>query len=213
VAERDHEARNVVAGLAGAANLIDFPRPNDEAEVLRAAMTAELARLEALLGGSTAAGPTQYRVLPVLRKLIALRRSNGMDIELAAELGLGAVGSPTTLAQALTNVLANCAAHAPGSPVLITAKRDRDNVKILVSDLGPGIAIERGRDVFESGVRGASSGGQGLGLHISRQLLEADGGTVSIRPRSADQPGCTVELVLPAVPVTDSAELHLVRSA
>jgi signal transduction histidine kinase len=68
--------------------------------------------------------------------------------------------------------------------------------------------------VFESGVRGAGSGGHGFGLYLSRRLLEADGGAVSIRPRSTDQPGCTVELVLPAVPASESAsEPRLVRSA
>lgn len=209
-AERDHEVRNAVAGLAGAATLLDphssAERPAADTITLRTALVAELARLDALLGGSPAAPagqpePIPYRLRPVLSRQVALRRCTGMRVELAAEPGLGAVGSPALLAQVLTNVLSNCAAHAPGSPVRIEAVGDGAQVLIRVSDLGPGIAVPPGYDVFESGVRGARSGGDGLGLHISRRLLAEEGGSITILPRSVEQPGCTVELRLAAAPV------------
>jgi two-component system OmpR family sensor kinase len=214
-AERKHEMRNVIAGLAGAANLMEFPSHDEDADALRAAMASELVRLESLLGDGPAAeqeleeehpstSVLGYRVLPVLRGLVALRRSSGMDIDLDCEFGLGAVGSSTILAQVMTNVLANCAAHAPGSPVRIRAIREQNTVRVFISDLGPGISVEPGQDVFESGVRGSESEGSGFGLHICRRLLAAEGGTISIRPRLATQPGCTVELTVPAA--TESAD-------
>ena len=204
-AERDHEVRNAVAGLAGAATLFGARPPADDTAALRTAMVAELARLDALLGGPARSGPhsTPYRVHPVLSQQVALRRSAGMEIELGVELGLGAVGSSTLLAQVLTNVLSNCATHAAGSPVRIDARRRDGRIQILVSDLGPGIAVEPGADVFEFGVRGARSAGHGFGLHICRRLLAEEGGTIAIRPRSVDQPGCTVELNLVAAEVTE----------
>jgi two-component system OmpR family sensor kinase len=227
-AERNHEMRNVIAGLAGAANMMEFPSRDEDADALRAAMASELVRLESLLDGGQATedapedtgigietdAALEYRVLPVLRGLVALRRSSGMDIDLNCDLGLGAVGSSTILAQVMTNVLSNCAAHAPGSPVSIRAIRDDDTVRVFVSDLGPGISVEPGDDIFESGVRGAESEGSGFGLHICRRLVEAEGGTISIRPRLATQPGCTVELTIPAARESEASSALLVgRSA
>jgi two-component system OmpR family sensor kinase len=211
-AERDHEVRNAVAGLAGATSLIGAQSEQDDAAALHGAVAAELARLDALLRGhpDRAAEPKEYRVLPVLHQQVALRRSTGMDIEVNAELGLGVAGSSTVLAQVLTNVLSNCAAHAAGSPVRIAACARDGKVLIRVADLGPGVAVERGRDVFDSGVRGACSQGQGFGLAISRRLLEAEGATISIRPRSVSQPGCTVLLELPAARVTPSVPANVI---
>lgn len=205
-AERDHEVRNAVAGLAGAAHVLGARRGADdraEATLLASAMTSELARVKTLLEGTLrhrvpGGAPLAYRVRPVLRRQIALRRSAGMDIKLKTDLGLGAFGRPTVLTQVLANLLANCASHAPGSPVLIEARRKGDTVCIRVSDNGPGVAVLPGQDVFGSGVRGERSEGQGLGLHISRQLIEADGGGISIRPRSVTRAGCTVEIQLAA---------------
>ncbi|HZZ47595.1 MAG TPA: HAMP domain-containing sensor histidine kinase [Pseudonocardia sp.] len=225
-AERNHEMRNVIAGLAGAVDMIEFRSGDGESGALRAAMASELVRLESLLDGGVLAEESlemaevggdaalEYRVLPVLRGLVALRRSSGMDIDLDCELGLGAVGSSTILAQVMANVLSNCAAHAPGSPVRIDADRDGDAVRVFVSDLGPGISVEPGQDIFESGVRGTNSEGSGFGLHICRRLLEAQGGTISIRPRLATQPGCTVELTVPAAKESEASPALLVgRSA
>jgi two-component system, OmpR family, sensor kinase len=243
VAERDHEVRNAVAGLAGAATIIDSNTAAErEAAALRSAMAAELTRLEALLsthreahvpvarqesqesqgsdgsretpggmamsapfGDGAGPAPAVYRVRPILERQVALRRSTGMRIAMESELGLGAVGSPSVLAQVLTNLLTNCDRHAQGSPVRVRADRDGDEVRVLVSDLGPGIAVEPGDDVFASGVRDSASPGQGLGLHITRRLLAGEGGTISIRDRSVDRPGCTVEVRLPAVPAYELA--------
>ena len=200
-AERDHELRNGLAGLAGAAHVFKARPSGEEAGLLSSAVAAELSRLNTLLRPPDAYPPDArqtYPVLPVLRQHVALRRSLGMDIRVDAELGLCALGSPSTLAQVLTNVLANCARHAPGSPVRIQASRVVDTVRIRVSDFGPGVLPGAEQLVFGMGVRGERSQGDGLGLHISLRLLGTDGGRMFIRPARPSEPGCTVVLELPA---------------
>jgi two-component system, OmpR family, sensor kinase len=205
--ERDHELRNGLAGLAGAAMV--FQRPpavahglltTDEPATLGKAVAAELGRLNSLLCGASehAGNGAEYPVLPVLRQQVALRRSLGMDIRLDAELGLVAKGSPATLAQVLTNVLTNCAKHAAGSPVRIQASRVWDTIRVRVSDFGPGLAPGMEQNGLEAGVRGEHSTGSGLGLHISNRLLRADGGCLLLCTRRPSNSGCTVVLELPA---------------
>jgi two-component system OmpR family sensor kinase len=130
-----------------------------------------------------------------------------MAIRVEAELGLRALGSPSTLAQVLTNVLANCARHAPGSPIHIQAGRAGDTVRIRVSDFGPGVARGAEQHVFREGVRGERSEGVGLGLHISTRLLVEDGGRMFIQPSGRNQAGCTVVLELQAA-VSEHAMLE-----
>ena len=209
-AERDHELRNGLAGLAGAAHLFELPALGDDAPVLGSAVAAELSRLDTLLGVSDASpgGVGQaYPVLPVLRQHVALRRCAGMDIRVDSELGLCALGTPSTLAQVLTNVLTNCVKHAPGSPVRIQASKVGDIVRIRISDFGPGVRPGAEELVFGVGVRGERSHGHGLGLHISRQLLGPEGGRISMRPSPSHEPGCTVVLELQAA-VVDRSMLH-----
>ena len=201
-AERDHELRNGLAGLAGAAHLFKSPALGDDAPVLSSAVAAELSRLDTLLQVSDGypRGVSQaYPVLPVLRQHVALRHCAGMDIRVDAELGLCVLGAPATLAQVLTNVLTNCARHAPGRPVRIQASNVEDIVRIRISDFGSGVRPGAEELVFEVGVRGERSQGDGLGLHISRRLLEPEGGRIFMRPSPPHEPGCTVVLELQAV--------------
>jgi two-component system, OmpR family, sensor kinase len=210
-AEQDHELRNGLAGLAGAAGVL-VTRPDAD---LRAAMASELARLNALLHPSEqapATGPVEYPVAPLLGELVALRRSTGMDLRLDADLGLLVRGAPNTLAQVVTNVLANCAAHAPGSPVRIQAGRRAESVFVRISDFGPGVDEGAERAVFMAGVRGPSSPGQGLGLHICQQLLKAEHGTIEIRSSRNGGAGCTVLIQLPAVEQADERDRSVARS-
>lgn len=199
VAERDHELRNGLAGLAGATGILAGPNGGDKL-ALRSAVAAELARLDTLLSGGRSGDvkASDYPVYPVLRDAVLLWRSRGMDIRLDAEFGLWASGSPETLAQVVTNVVANCARHAPGSPVRVQALSRGDRAWVRISDFGPGLRTLSEGLVFERRVHDDRSPGQGLGLFISRKLLDASGGTIRMLPSRPARPGCTIVVELPA---------------
>lgn len=86
------------------------------------------------------------------------------------------------LERIFTNLLSNALKYSPpDTEVLVTAERIDGMVQVLVCDLGPGIAPEDITHLFQrfyraKGARKAE--GLGLGLYISRMLVEAHGGRI-----------------------------------
>ena len=120
----------------------------------------------------------------------------GATIDLDVPAGLRARGSAETLTQVVTNLLVNCSRHAAGSPVRVSASEITGSVLVLVRDRGPGIDAGQEHAVLDRGRRSAVTGGRGLGLGISRDLMRARGGDLRIG-RPADGPGCLAVLELP----------------
>lgn len=201
-AERDHELRNGLAGLAGITHLLSVEGGSQDHERLKQAVLAELGRLHAILdGGLLALGPSvDYAVQPVIAGLVALRAAK--TVELDVEPGLRATGDPAVLAQIVTNLLVNCDRHAPGATVAVTARRRGDGVSVEVRDTGPGLPPENERS--------DKGPGSGLGLPISRRLAATQGGRLVLRTVTNPR-GCSATLTLPGTsaeaseePVTDS---------
>jgi signal transduction histidine kinase len=100
--------------------------------------------------------------------------------------------------QVVINILANAMKYAPGEPVTIAVKRTSAGATVSVKDGGPGIAKEhlhRIFDRFERGDTPRNIGGLGLGLYISRQIIEAHGG--QLRVESEPGHGATFIFDLP----------------
>jgi two-component system, OmpR family, sensor kinase len=197
-AERDHELANGLAALSGIAFLLDQPADAINRPVLRSAVLAELSRLHAMLSGpAKGSGAPSYDAADVVTELAVLRRAAGTDIEVETDGDLRVTGERDALAQALTNLLANCERHAPGSPVRIRARRRELDVVVDVRDEGPGIPVGAEKRVLERGVTVGATGGTGLGLHVSARLLNEQGGSLRILPRRPDQHGFSAQLALP----------------
>ncbi|HET7752306.1 MAG TPA: MASE3 domain-containing protein [Anaeromyxobacteraceae bacterium] len=89
---------------------------------------------------------------------------------------------PTRLARVVQNLLGNALKYsAPGTPVAVRASASEDEIAISVADRGAGIPAEHVPHLFERFYRGEHSGksdGLGLGLYISRMIVEAHGGRI-----------------------------------
>lgn len=87
--------------------------------------------------------------------------------------------------QILDNLVSNAAKYAPiGSVISIAVRQRDDTIAVSVTDHGPGIPKELQSRIFESFYRAAPRGhstGVGLGLNIVKTLVEAHGGTVTLR--------------------------------
>ena len=106
------------------------------------------------------------------------------------------------MAQVLVNLIENAVKYAPpGTPIVIAARRLPAAVEISVRDEGPGIPLEYQTRLFERFYRAPStihSPGTGIGLTISRGLVEANGGAIAVE--SAPGYGTTVRFSLPIPP-------------
>ncbi|HEU5317363.1 MAG TPA: PAS domain-containing sensor histidine kinase [Chloroflexota bacterium] len=111
---------------------------------------------------------------------------------------------PIRLEQVVTNLVANALRYTPpGSPIEVEvgASHDADGerLRVTVRDHGPGVSEAEREGIFQRFHRAhddASSGGMGLGLFISRQIVELHGGTLTVEapPRG----GARFVLTLPA---------------
>jgi signal transduction histidine kinase len=102
------------------------------------------------------------------------------------------------LEQVVVNLLDNALKYGAGKPVRLRLVEDSGNAILTVQDEGIGIAPEAQRRIFERFARAVSDrhyGGLGLGLYITKTLVEAMGGTIQVQ--SEPGRGATFTVVLP----------------
>jgi two-component system, OmpR family, phosphate regulon sensor histidine kinase PhoR len=107
---------------------------------------------------------------------------------------------PTALGQVLANLVGNAIKHTPGGRITVHVSQQDNLARVDVTDQGPGIPPERQAHLFEAFAPGAAeeyrrAGGLGLGLYITRGIIEAYGGRVWLE--SVPSKGTTASFVLP----------------
>jgi signal transduction histidine kinase len=107
--------------------------------------------------------------------------------------------------QAITNLLTNAIKYGDGQRINVTVGHDDAGrrARIVVKDNGPGIEKRDQARLFKRFERlpsatGSAGGGLGLGLYITRQIIEAHGGTVRLDSRPGA--GATFTCALPLAP-------------
>lgn len=193
-----------VQGMARRA--ADAGRAEDVAEFAR--LSESLRRLESLSNdlldverldrGLFALKPAFIDVVPLVRDTVELLSTSDAPIRVDAPESRRIVVDAGALRQALENLLSNARKHSPpGAPVYVTIRDERPDqqLAILVRDFGPGIAPELAPRLFQRFIRGRESKGLGLGLHLARKLVEAQGGTLDIA--RTDGAGACFRITLP----------------
>jgi len=126
-----------------------------------------------------------------------------ISIRTSIEDGISVVdGDEGTLVEAVVNIVGNAVKYSPiGSQIDITAASSDNQVMIRIQDNGIGISKEDLPFIFEDFYRVKSNRnnvrGSGVGLALTRRILEAHEGTISVKSEIGK--GSTFELYLPAV--------------
>ncbi len=116
--------------------------------------------------------------------------------ELAVDVDVDRIG------QVLGNLLTNALRHTPtGGRVRISAHAEPDEVAITVTDTGEGIPPAQLPHIFERFYRGDTArdrdrSGSGIGLTISKAIIDAHGGTITAHSDGPGQ-GATFDILLP----------------
>jgi signal transduction histidine kinase len=130
----------------------------------------------------------------------ALGHGIKLELEVAPELDT-IVADERKLKQVVVNLLANAVKFTPdGGTVRLRAARENGEVRLAIQDTGIGIAPEDQERIFEEFQQAShqsekSREGTGLGLSLSRRMVELHGGTISVE--SAPGRGSTFTVALP----------------
>ncbi len=216
ITDASHELRTpltTIRGFAelyrqGAANDVEMLMSRIESEASRMGLLVEdlllLARLDAqrpldrhrvdLLALATDAVHDAQSIAP--RRTITMEVFDGPGTP-------EVLGDESRLRQVLGNLMANALQHTPDTAgITVRVGTDADNAVLEVCDEGPGMSTDDAHRVFERFYRADSSrtrasGGTGLGLSIVDSLVDAHGGTVTVR--TAPGQGCRFKVSLPRI--------------
>jgi signal transduction histidine kinase len=106
-------------------------------------------------------------------------KERGVDIRLSRESSVTLFADRVLLSQAIHNVAKNAVEASDGGDVVITVKKERKKVLISVKDSGRGMDEEEKARVFEP-FYSTKKGGMGIGLYLTRKIVEAHGGDIDV---------------------------------
>jgi two-component system sensor histidine kinase BaeS len=196
-----HEVRSPVAALSAVAETV-ADLPADDAmrdELVRLAVAASRSIERIVMDLAVASVRMEsLDAVALVRDAVASFAVRGESVATEGDdAPLLVDADPVRLRQALDNLIANALAHGGSAgAVAVRTTRSKDGIAIAVSDSGPGVAPDELERIFDLGVRlDADSPGSGLGLAVSRAIVDAHGGSLEVE--STPGAGSTFTIVLP----------------
>jgi two-component system sensor histidine kinase ChvG len=204
-----HEIKNPLASLRSAVGSLRFVKKEDHREKLLDVIEHDVRRLDRLVSDISNASRLDSELVKeeeeefnLLKTLSSLSQYLGQQ---AAEKGVDFItdlpaeqilirGLEARLAQVFVNLITNAISFCDeGDAVRVWARRRDNRVLVVVEDTGPGIPEQALTKVFKRFYSDRPpthfGNNSGLGLSISKQIVEAHGGVIwaeNIRPTAAD---------------------------
>lgn len=195
-----HELKNPLTSLRSAVETLPLAKTKDSHDRLLAVIQHDVQRLDRLISDISDASRLDAELQrqeaePIdLAKLLtavvdsanSLRNENGVGVTLSFEGGSGPSafmlnGHDSRIAQVIDNLVENARSFSSaGGNVRITCRRLKSDIEIVIDDDGPGIREDAFEKIFERFYTDRPHQGfgqnSGLGLSISKQIIEAHGG-------------------------------------
>jgi two-component system, OmpR family, phosphate regulon sensor histidine kinase PhoR len=191
-----HELRTPLTLIHGFAELLvlrNLPverQRSSAVEILEASrrlarLIDDLLSVSRMESGRLVLDPRPLELAAVVERILSPFRAMAVNHTLRAKLpsGLPVVwGDPDKVEQILTNLVGNAIKYSPGGgEVLVTVEQDGDSVQVSIQDQGIGMSPRDMGQLFEKFYRVdrdevRRAGGTGLGLYITKRLVEMHGG-------------------------------------
>ncbi len=204
-----HEIKNPLASLRSAVGTMRVATRDDQRERLLEVIEHDVRRLDRLVSDISNASRLdselvreQEEAFDLLKMLNNLNEFLGKEatdkgIEFIADMPeepIKVLGLEGRLAQVFVNLITNAISFCEdGDAIRVWARQRENRVLVVVEDTGPGIPNEALAKVFQrfysERPEGQFGNNSGLGLAISKQIIEAHGGVIwaeNIRPTEAD---------------------------
>lgn len=241
LASASHEIRTPLNGMVGMVELLSGTHLDAEQQryvlTLRRSVKTligllsdvlEMARIEA---GELKVTRVTFRPRKAVRECADLmapaasRKGLAFTVDVDEQIPLGVSGDRQRLLQVLNNLVSNAIKYTAQGRVHLEVKPAPDQpdgwIRFAVVDTGPGIDMEHADLIFEPFARladddGGQDGSAGLGLAISRMLVRAMGGELSLASRTGGGSEFSFGIPLPAVerdPNAGAESIDVVDSA
>jgi two-component system sensor histidine kinase ChvG len=213
-----HELKNPLTSLRSAVETLPLARSKESQGRLLAVIEHDVKRLDRLISDISDASRLDAELqrneaVPVdLHRLLTtvvtianeVRREN-VSVTLSLEGGSArrfmAPGFDSRLGQVFDNLIGNARSFSPeGGNVRVTCRRLKNDIEVVVDDDGPGIRPDAFEKIFERFYTDRPEQGfgqnSGLGLSISKQIVDAHGGRIWAENRiSVPQPGGEIKVL------------------
>jgi two-component system sensor histidine kinase ChvG len=207
-----HELKNPLTSLRSAVETLPLAKSQESRARLLEVIEHDVRRLDRLISDVSDASRLdaelqRQEAMPVdlatlLKTVVTVanevRRDDGVTVTLAFEGGAPkdfiVPGHDSRLGQVIDNLIDNARSFSPqDGTVRVTARRLRNAIEITVDDDGPGIRPDALERIFERFYTDRPHQGfgqnSGLGLSISRQIVDAHGGRITAQNRVAPAAG------------------------
>ena len=204
-----HEIKNPLASLRSAVASLRFAKRDDQRQRLLDVVDHDVQRLDRLVSDISNASRLDSELVKEEEELFDLTKMIGnindylgqqaeeKGVEFISDLPNDAImitGLEARLAQVFVNLITNAISFCEdGDAIRVWARRRENRVLVVVEDTGPGIPEQALTKIFNrfytSRPEGQFGNNSGLGLAISKQIVEAHGGVIwaeNIRPTDAD---------------------------